>query len=234
PPPFTIVIQFYIISCQQGDHTGEMAQFMLFSRLKPSMFSRAYAKGNASLSLLQLFRARSTHNISIPAYLIQSATRPDIVWIEIKDGTSETRREDTYWKGILDSIGNEVANEVRGTPYSDLKIVLSGSSMVESLGSHVCAYQDLECTNANTLSIYTTMELGEGELCTGNNGYNKPFAEKIVDIVQEITSNHLVGETYVKIKYEAIIEKLKKYKKSAPELVSPRPARLHLNELHKP
>lgn len=84
---------------------------MLFSRLRPSIFSWAYAKGNASLSLLQLFRARSTQNV-IPADVIQPPTRPDIVWIEIKDGTSETIREDTYWESILHRIRDEVAYEV--------------------------------------------------------------------------------------------------------------------------
>uniref|UniRef100_A0A1X7UE47 Uncharacterized protein n=1 Tax=Amphimedon queenslandica TaxID=400682 RepID=A0A1X7UE47_AMPQE len=157
--------------------------------------------------------------VTIPAYVIQPATRPHIVWIEIKDGTSETRREDIYWKGVLDSISGDVANEVRGTPYSDLKIVLSGSSMVESLGSHVrTPNQDLKCTNANTLSIYTTLsaEPGEGEIC--NYGEYQSLAEKIIHQVIESTYKHLSGETYVKIKYDAIIlKKANNQKKSAPE-----------------
>ena len=72
-----------------------------------------------------------------------------------------------------------------------MKIVLAGSSMVESLGSHVCAYQDLECTNANTLSIYTTMPFGPDGLGEAN---NESFPEKIIDKVQEIISKYLEGE----------------------------------------
>ena len=75
-----------------------------------------------------------------------------------------------------------------------MKIVLSGSSMVESLGSHVCAYQDLECTNGNTLSIYTTMPFGPDGLGEANNEYYQSFPEKIVDKVQEIISKYLEGE----------------------------------------
>ena len=75
-----------------------------------------------------------------------------------------------------------------------MKIVLSGSSMVESLGSHVCAYQDLECTNANTLSIYTTMKLEPVEGEANNYGGYQSLAEKIVHKVHEITSKYLEGE----------------------------------------
>ena len=90
----------------------KMARIMLFSKLRPSIFPGAYTKGKAPLSLLQLFRSRSTHNVSIPSSMIQPATRPHVVWIEIKDGTSETRQEDTYWERILHRIRDEVSDDV--------------------------------------------------------------------------------------------------------------------------
>ena len=70
--------------------------------------------------------------------------------------------------------------------------------MVQISGSHVCAYHNLKCTNANMLSIYTTMEPGPG----GKPGegesfeleYNKPLAEEIVDKIQEVAREYLEGE----------------------------------------
>ena len=89
-PPLLI---FCIISCQQEVIIGEMARFMLLSRLRSSIFSGVYARSNPPLNTMQLCRSRSNpqalfsrhaHDTSIPWSSYEPSTRIPFVWIEIK------------------------------------------------------------------------------------------------------------------------------------------------------
>ena len=102
-----------------------MARFMLFSKLRSSIFSGVYARSNPALNTLQPCRSRSNHSIydntqaplfsrhahtTTPSTPVEPGTKIHIVWIEIK--SAERAQNAMWWKNTLGEISEEIHRDV--------------------------------------------------------------------------------------------------------------------------
>ena len=133
--------------------------------------------------------------------MMSCVSRPppdNIMWIEVKEGTSEAAKEDTFWENIVKNI-NKVSrtismtkNNYHNTIYckrldrtvgtTPVKVMLSGQSMTEGIGAHACALQapSDNVKSVNMVSLYFQID--------------KTSIEKAVDTAIDILKENLKGE----------------------------------------
>ena len=111
--------------------------------------------------------------------MMSSASRPppdNIMWIEVKEGTSEAAQDDTFWKNIVKNISkvsrtiSMTENNHHNTIYcksldrtvgtTPVKVMLSGQSMTEGIGAHACALQapSDDVKPVNMVSLYIQID----------------------------------------------------------------------------